>query len=209
VHCHFICGSRLAFTTLDEISATFVGLEERLAAAQGHRFGTHSDAGVLDAVATRPRRSTGTGQRTGLTMKRYFLLLLLLSSLLFADDQAKKVQRLEKVIWNPVTHVLSWEITEGYIDVHLQYEPERLAGTFFIEPQMATMSFAGKEEGFTHQEGDHLHGILDTLSHYLMSSTLWWQEGKGELHEARKADLPSGEVSNPSCTDKERRLAAQ
>ena len=30
-------------------------------------------------------------------MKRYFLLLLLLSPLLFADDKAKKVQRLEKV----------------------------------------------------------------------------------------------------------------
>ena len=63
-------------------------------------------------------------------MKRYFLLLLLLSSLLFADDQAKKVQRLEKVIWNPVTHVLSWQITEGHIDVHGQYEPERLVGSF-------------------------------------------------------------------------------
>ena len=59
-------------------------------------------------------------------MKRYFVLLLLLSPLLFADDQAKKVQRLEAVIWNPVTHVLSWQITEGHIDVHGQYEPERL-----------------------------------------------------------------------------------
>ena len=54
-------------------------------------------------------------------MKRYFLLLLLLSSLLLADDQVKKVQRLEKVIWNPVTHELSWQITEGHIDVHGQY----------------------------------------------------------------------------------------
>jgi len=50
------------------------------------------------------------------------------------------------------------------------------------------MSFAGKKEGFTQQEGDHLHDILDSLSHYLMSSTLWWQEVKGEPHEARKAD---------------------
>ena len=66
-------------------------------------------------------------------MKRCFLLLLLLSSLLFAEDQAKKVQRLEKVIWNPVTHVLSWQITEGHIDVHGQFEPERLVGSFFIE----------------------------------------------------------------------------
>jgi len=123
-----------------------------------------------------------------LDRKRYFLLLLLLSSLLLADDQAKKVQRLEKVIWNPVTHELSWQITEGHIDVHGQYEPERLVGSFFIEPQTATMSFAGKKEGFSHQEGDHLHDILDSLSHYLMSSTLWWQEGKAESHEARNAD---------------------
>ena len=121
-------------------------------------------------------------------MKRYFLLLLLLSSLLLADDQAKKVQRLEKVIWNPVTHELSWQITEGHIDVHGQYEPERLVGSFFIEPQAAMMSFAGKKQGFTHQEGDHVHEILDSLSHYLMSSTLWWQEGKAESHEARNAD---------------------
>ena len=125
-------------------------------------------------------------------MKRYFLLLLLLSPLLFADDQAKKVQRLETVIWNPVTHLLSWQITEGHIDVHGQYEPERLVGSFFIEPQAAMMSFAGKKQGFTHQEGDHVHEILDSLSHYLMSSTLWWQEGKSELHEARKADTVQG-----------------
>ena len=121
-------------------------------------------------------------------MKRYFLLLLLLTSLLSADDEAKKVQRLEKVIWNPVTHVLSWQITEGHIDVHGQYEPERLIGRFFIQPQAATMSFAGKKEEFSHQEGDHLHDILDSLSHYLMSSTLWWQEGEGKPHEGGKAD---------------------
>ena len=109
-------------------------------------------------------------------MRYRLLLLLLLSPLLFADDQAKKVQRLEKVLWNPVTHILSWEITEGHIDVHGQYEPERLLGSFSIEPQSAMMSAAGKKQEFTHQEGDHLHDILDSLSHYLMSSTLWWQE---------------------------------
>jgi len=125
-------------------------------------------------------------------MRRFFLFLLLLSLSLFADDKAKKVQRLEKVIWNPVTHELSWQITEGHIDVHGQYEPERLVGNFFIAPQAATMSFAGKKEGFTQQEGDHLHDILDSLSHYLMSSTLWWQEVKGEPHEALKADAAQG-----------------
>jgi hypothetical protein len=109
-------------------------------------------------------------------MRYRFLLLLLLSPFLFADDQAKKVQRLEKVMWNPVTHVLSWEITEGHIDVHGQYEPERVVGSFSIEPQAALMSVDGKKQRFTHQEGDHLHDILDSLSHYLMSSTLWWQE---------------------------------
>ena len=125
-------------------------------------------------------------------MKRHFLLLFLLNPLLFADDQAKQAQRLEKVIWNPVTHVLSWEITEGHIDAHGQYEPERLVGSFFIEPQAATMSFAGQREGFSHQEGDHLHDILDSLSHYVMSSTLWWQRGKAEPHEARKVDAVQG-----------------
>ena len=125
-------------------------------------------------------------------MKRCFLLLLLLSSLLFAEDQAKKVQRLEKVIWNPVSHVLTWEITEGYIDVHGQYEPERSVGNFSIEPQVAMMSFAGKKQGFMHQEADHVHEILDSLSHYLMSSTLWWQQGQGETREARKTDAPQG-----------------
>jgi hypothetical protein len=121
-------------------------------------------------------------------MKHYILLLLLLSPLLFADDQAKQVQRLEKVVWNPITHLLSWQVTEGHIDVHGQYEPERLVGSFFIEPQAAMMSFAGKKQRFMHQEGDHVHEILDSLSHYLMSSTLWWQEGKSEPHEARKVD---------------------
>ena len=123
-------------------------------------------------------------------MKNRFLLLLLLSPLLCAEDQAKKVQRLEKVIWNPVTHVLSWEITEGHIDVHGQYEPERLVGSFFIEPQAAMMSVAGKKQAFTRQEGDHLHDILDSLSHYLMSSTLWWQEH--EPHEVQNAGAVQG-----------------
>jgi len=131
-------------------------------------------------------------QAMGLTMKRYFLLPLLLSPMLFAEDQTKRVQRLEKVIWNPVSHVLTWEITEGYIDVHGQYEPERFVGNFSIEPQTAMMSFAGKKTGFMHQEGDRVHEILDSLSHYLMSSTLWWQQGQGEIHEARKADAVQG-----------------
>jgi len=51
------------------------------------------------------------------------------------------------VTWNPINHVLSWQITEGHIDGHGQYEPERPVGSFFVEPQAATMSFAGKKEG--------------------------------------------------------------
>jgi hypothetical protein len=113
----------------------------------------------------------------GSTMKHCFLILLVLCPLLFAEDQPKKAQRLEQVIWNPVSHVLSWQITEGHIDVHGQYEPERLVGTFLIQPQATIMSFAGERRGFMRQEGDHLHDILDSVSHYLMSSTLWWQEG--------------------------------
>ena len=121
-------------------------------------------------------------------MKRYCLLLLLLGPLLSAEDQVKKVQRLERVIWNPVNHVLSWEISEGYVDVHGQYEPQRLVGTFSIQPQAATMTFAGETRGFIHQEGEHLHDILDALSHYIMSSTFWWQDGKGEPTTSQATD---------------------
>jgi len=121
-------------------------------------------------------------------MKRYCLLLLLLGPLLSAEDQVKKVQRLERVIWNPVNHVLSWEISEGYVDVHGQYEPQRLVGTFSIQPPAATMTFAGETRGFMRQESDHLHDILDALSHYIMSSTFWWQDGKGEPANGRGTD---------------------
>ena len=136
------------------------------------------------------RRYVSSGRRLARTptMKRYCILLLLLSPLLCAQDQAKKVQRLERVIWNPVSHVLSWEITEGYIDVHGQFEPQRLVGTFSIQPQAATMNFAGETRGFMRQEGDHLHDILDALSHYIMSSTFWWQDGKGEPVNSRGTD---------------------
>ena len=130
-------------------------------------------------------------------MRRYFLLLLLLSPWLFAEDHPEKVQRLERVIWNPLTHVLTWEITEGHIDVHGQYEPERFVGRFFIEPQRAMMSFAGKKRGFMQQEGDHLHEILDSLSHYLMSSTLWWQEGRVEPHGEGKVDAVRRKINGP------------
>ena len=40
------------------------------------------------------------------TMKHGFLILLVMCPLLFAEDQPKKAQRLEQVIWNPVSHVL-------------------------------------------------------------------------------------------------------
>src|SRR3989449_9493353 len=121
-------------------------------------------------------------------MKYSLLSFLLLCPLLLGAEDTKKAQRLERVIWNPVSHVLSWEITEGYVDVHGQYEPQRLVGTFSIQPQAATMSFAGETRGFIRQEGDHVHAILDALSHYIMSSTFWWQDGKGEPANGRVAD---------------------
>jgi hypothetical protein len=88
-------------------------------------------------------------------------------------------------------------VFDNQVMMPARYEPERLVGNFFIEPQAAVMSFAGKREGFTHQEGDHVHDILDSLSHYLMSSTLWWQDGKGDPTKLEKLN---------QCTGSEQRL---
>src|SRR6266540_953086 len=117
---------------------------------------------------------------------RYLLFLLICSSV-FAEEPAKKAQRLEKVIWNPVSHVLTWEVSEGCIDVHGQYEPQRLVGTFSIKPQTATMSFSGEMRRFMPQEADHLHDVLDSLSLDIMSSALWWRDGKSESANSHRA----------------------
>src|SRR5579864_4508014 len=91
VHCHVICGRRLAFTP------TMRRLQPLLSWSNASRpdmaTGVGYDKGVLGAVA-RPQCARQEPSKTGFSIKRYCFLLLLLGPLLFADDQAKKVQRL-------------------------------------------------------------------------------------------------------------------
>jgi len=111
-------------------------------------------------------------------MKR--LLLLFLLTPLAAPENPGRAKRLEWVAWNPVQHVLYWEVSEGHYDVHGQYEPERRIGKYSIDPTRAVMQHAGDARSFTAEEGERLHERLDALAHYTMSSTLWWDGDNGK-----------------------------
>jgi hypothetical protein len=111
-------------------------------------------------------------------MKRLLLLFWLVP--LAAPENARKAKRLEWLAWNPVEHILHWEVSEGHYDVHGQYEPERRIDRYSIDPTRATMQHAGDARSFMPEEGERLHEQLDALAHYTMSSTLWWDGDKGK-----------------------------
>jgi hypothetical protein len=111
-------------------------------------------------------------------MRRLLVLFLLVP--LAAPENAGKAKRLEWVTWNPVEHILYWEVSEGRYDVHGQYEPERRLDRYSLDPTRAAMQHAGDVRGFMPEEGDKLHAQLDALAHYTMSSTLWWDGDSGK-----------------------------
>ena len=111
-------------------------------------------------------------------MKRLLILFLLVP--LAAPENARKVKRLEWVAWNPVEHILCWEVSEGHYDAHGQYEPERRLDRYSIDPARAVMQHAGDGRSFMPEEAERLHEQLDALAHYTMSSTLWWDGDSGK-----------------------------
>ena len=111
-------------------------------------------------------------------MKRLLLLFWLVP--LAAPENARRAKRLEWLAWNPVEHILHWEVSEGHYDVHGQYEPERRLDRYSLDPTRAAMQHAGDVRGFMPEEGDKLHAQLDALAHYTMSSTLWWDGDNGK-----------------------------
>ncbi|PYT31606.1 MAG: hypothetical protein DMG58_11865 [Acidobacteria bacterium] len=137
-------------------------------------------------------------------MKRLLLLLLLVP--LAAPENAGKAKRLEWVAWNPVEHILYWEVSEGRYDVHGQYEPERRLDRYSLDPIRSTMQHAGDARGFMPEEGDRLHAQLDALAHYTMSSTLWWDGDNGKPAVvppqvvSGAPDFGAGKVSCPRPT---------
>jgi len=54
-------------------------------------------------------------------MKRLLILFVLVP--IAAPESGGRAKRLEWVAWNPVEHILYWEVSEGQYDVHGQYEP--------------------------------------------------------------------------------------
>ena len=111
-------------------------------------------------------------------MKRILILLMLVP--LATPENAGRAKRLEWVAWNPVEHILSWEVSEGHYDVHGQYEPDRRLDRYSIDPTRATMQHAGDARSFMPEESERLHAQLDALAHYTMSSTLWWDGDNGK-----------------------------
>ncbi len=111
-------------------------------------------------------------------MKRLLILFVLVP--IAAPESGGRAKRLEWVAWNPVEHILYWEVSEGQYDVHGQYEPERRLARYSIDPTRATMQHAGDARSFMPEESERLHEQLDALAHYTMSSTLWWHGDNGK-----------------------------
>ena len=111
-------------------------------------------------------------------MKHLLILFVLVP--IAAPENGGRVKRLEWVAWNPVEHILYWEVSEGQYDVHGQYEPERRLARYSIDPTGATMQHASEARSFMPEESERLHQQLDALGHYTMSSTLWWHGDNGK-----------------------------
>ena len=119
-------------------------------------------------------------------MKRWVLSLTLLAVLLaapaFGADvaKAKKERRLEHLSWNPVTCQLSWVVSEGTTNDQGDYVPSGALLNYRINMDAATMTHKTSTRGFSKDEAQQVHALLNLLKTYTEQSTSWWDAGKGE-----------------------------
>ena len=101
------------------------------------------------------------------------------------SGSADKLRRLESVTWNPVTHELTWVVSDGE-KTSGEYKAGR-TNVYHIKLDQATMDFDGEHRAFSPQEAKTIHSLMDYISRYAVESTVWWEDGQGQ-----KVDGKSG-----------------
>ena len=90
-----------------------------------------------------------------------------------------EARRLESFTWNPVRHELQWVVSKGKVEGK-EYKPgsrER----YEISIDAATMSFSDETRRFSKAEAESVRRLLDFLARYTAESTVWWEQGLGEV----------------------------
>ncbi len=86
-------------------------------------------------------------------------------------------RRLESVTWNLRTHKLVWVVQRGS-DADGEFVPSK-SESYEITPDDAVMAVEQEKRGFTVEEAQSLHKLLDVLSLYCAESVVWWDAGQG------------------------------
>ncbi len=122
-------------------------------------------------------------------MKSAVLLLLSFAILSSAEDRKPEDQkRLQSVTWDLKTHKLVWVVEKG-VERDGNFVPNG-SDRYEISPDEASMSFLKEKRGFTREEANSLHKLLDTLSLYCAESVVWWDKGEGVPMDPDSGEKP-------------------
>ena len=135
------------------------------------------------------RSSNHIQHRGAQIMKMAALLLISMAALSCAEDnptkQPEEKRRLESVSWNLKDHKLVWVVSKGR-DENGKFVPSATE-KYEITPDDASMAFNNEKRGFSKDEANSLHQLLDTLSLYCAESVIWWDDGQGTKLDDKNA----------------------
>lgn len=89
----------------------------------------------------------------------------------------EKRKRLESYTWDAVNHRLKWVVSSGEGNGK-GYKPF-FSENFEINMDAATMTVNTETRGFSDQEAQNVHTLMNLISKYCADSTGWWEDGKG------------------------------
>ncbi len=150
-------------------------------------------------------------------MKTALAILLTLGVTAFGQDLKKdktpapqeqkqpEKRKLQSVTWDLNTHKLVWVVQKG-ADVNGKFVASG-SDRYEITPDEAVMAYSDEKRGFTQEEAESLHHLLDVLSMYCAESTVWWDQGQGTPLD--KHGEPTGPAKKPETNSKPTRVKDQ
>ncbi len=103
-------------------------------------------------------------------------------------------RRLESVMWNPVSHELTWVVSQGQASNGSGYLPKS-QDKFLINLDNATMTFNSEVRRFSEEEAANVRMLMDLISKYAVDSTIWWQQGHGIKLDKDGKPIEGGETN--------------
>lgn len=103
-------------------------------------------------------------------------------------------RRLESVVWNPVSHELTWVVSRGEERNGNGYAPSS-QDKFQINLDNATMTFNSEVRRFSEEEAANVRMLMDLISKYAVDSTIWWQQGHGIKLDKDGKPIDGGETN--------------